>query len=61
MARKASESESTHGFNDIIGVALLALALLLFVAQLSFDPNDIGFLTTKVNKPTHNWIGPLGA
>src|SRR4029078_4855457 len=30
-------------------------------AQLSFDRNDIGFLTTTVNKPTHNWIGPLGA
>jgi DNA segregation ATPase FtsK/SpoIIIE, S-DNA-T family len=60
MARKA-DSESSHGFDDIIGVALLSAALLLLVAQLSFDRNDISFLTTQLNKPTHNWIGPLGA
>jgi S-DNA-T family DNA segregation ATPase FtsK/SpoIIIE len=61
MARKASDSESAHGLNDVIGVALLAVALLLLVAQLSFDRNDIAFNANPVNKPTHNWIGPLGA
>src|SRR6266850_1753352 len=62
MARKASgESESSHGFNDIIGVVLLVAALLLLVAQLSFNRNDISFLTTQVNKPAYNWIGTLGA
>jgi S-DNA-T family DNA segregation ATPase FtsK/SpoIIIE len=60
MSRKAS-SNSAHGFGDIIGVALLAVALLLLVAQWSFDHDDISFLTTRLNKPTHNWIGPLGA
>ena len=60
MSRK-TPSNSTHGFGDIIGVALLAAALLLLVAQWSFDRNDISFLTTQLNKPTHNWIGPLGA
>jgi S-DNA-T family DNA segregation ATPase FtsK/SpoIIIE len=60
MSRKAS-SGSAHGFGDIIGVALLAAALLLLVAQWSFDRGDISFLTTRLNKPTHNWIGPLGA
>ncbi|HZL41655.1 MAG TPA: DNA translocase FtsK 4TM domain-containing protein, partial [Verrucomicrobiae bacterium] len=62
MARKASaDSESSRGFNDVIGVALIAAALLLFVAQVSFDRNDVSFHTTLVNKPIHNWIGPLGA
>ena len=61
MARKASDSESAHGLNDVIGVALLAIALLLLVAQLSFDRADISSLVTPPNKPTHNWIGPLGA
>ncbi|HEY2329543.1 MAG TPA: DNA translocase FtsK, partial [Verrucomicrobiae bacterium] len=62
MARKSGDnSNPKNGFNDVIGVALLALALLLLVAQLSFDHYDIFFLATKVNKPTHNWIGPLGA
>jgi S-DNA-T family DNA segregation ATPase FtsK/SpoIIIE len=34
---------------------------LLLVAQLSFDRNDIAFLTTEISKPAHNWIGRLGA
>jgi S-DNA-T family DNA segregation ATPase FtsK/SpoIIIE len=60
MSRK-TPSDSAHGFGDIIGVALLAAALLLLVAQFSFDRDDVSFLTTRLNKPTHNWIGPLGA
>jgi S-DNA-T family DNA segregation ATPase FtsK/SpoIIIE len=63
MARKAaSESEtSSRGFDDIISVALLAAALLLLVAQLSFDRNDLAINRVPPNRPTHNWIGPLGA
>src|SRR5947207_9291588 len=62
MARKASaDSDSAHGFNDIIGVALLAAALLLLVAQLSFDRYDLAGTRIPPNKPAHNWIGPLGA
>ncbi len=60
MARKDS-SESHHGFADVIGIALLAAALLLLVAQLSFDRGDIATLTTSPNKPLYNWIGWLGA
>ena len=40
MSRKTS-SNSAHGFGDIIGVALLGAALLLLVAQWSFDHRDI--------------------
>lgn len=40
---------------------LLAAALLLVVAQLSFDRGDIATLGLPVNKPPHNWIGWLGA
>ena len=60
MSRK-SPSDSGRGFNDVIGVALLAAALLLLVAQLSFDTRDISGLNLPPNKSTHNWIGPLGA
>jgi S-DNA-T family DNA segregation ATPase FtsK/SpoIIIE len=60
MSRKLNE-KSPHGFNDVIGITLLALALLLLVAQLSFDPRDISFQTTKVNYPIHNWIKIPGA
>ena len=62
MSRKTS-SNSAHGFGDIIGVALLGAALLLLVAQWSFDHRDIGFLVNLPEKKTteHNWIGPFGA
>ena len=60
MSRKATDSH--HGLNDVIGVALLAAALLLLVAQLSFDRYDLSFVSTSAphNHP-HNWIGSLGA
>src|SRR5712671_4431680 len=62
MARKAtSNSESGRGFNDIIGVVRLAVALLLLVAQFSFDRGDLASNRVPPNRPTHNWIGPLGA
>ena len=60
MSRKTG-SDSNNGFGDVIGVALLAVALLLLVAQLSFDRYDISFFRDPHNKPIHNWIGPLGA
>jgi DNA segregation ATPase FtsK/SpoIIIE, S-DNA-T family len=59
MSRKTASSN--NGFGDIIGVALLAIALLLFGAQMSFDPSDIKSLNLTPEKTTHNLIGPLGA
>ncbi len=62
MASKPGESShSKHGFNDVIGIALLAAALLLLVSQLSFDPNDLRFSKDPHNKSVQNWIGPFGA
>jgi S-DNA-T family DNA segregation ATPase FtsK/SpoIIIE len=62
MARKSDDdSHSKNGFNDVIGIALLALALLLLVAQLSFDRYDLPFVRTPPNKEIHNWIGTIGA
>ena len=59
MSRRTSEPH--QGWNDVIGVALFALALLLFVSQISFDRTDISFLTTHANSPAHNWIKWPGA
>src|SRR5580698_1031634 len=59
MSRKTSGSH--QGWNDVIGVALLALALLLFVSQTTFDRYDISFIRDPHNKPVHNWIGLPGA
>jgi S-DNA-T family DNA segregation ATPase FtsK/SpoIIIE len=61
MSRK-SPSDSSRGFNDVIGVALLLLvALPLLVAQLSFDRYDLQFNNIPAHMPVHNWIGPFGA
>ena len=60
MSRKTA-SDSGNGFADVIGFALLAIALLLLVAQFSFDRNDLAFVHTPPNHPAHNWIGPFGA
>src|SRR5258708_5371780 len=62
MARKAPpDSHAAHGFNDILGVVLPFAALLLLVAQLSFDRGDLAFNQVPPNHPAHNWIGPAGA
>jgi len=59
MSRKTPDSH--HGHNDVIGIALLAVALLLLISQLSFDRNDVSFLTTQANVSAHNWIKTPGA
>ena len=63
MARKSGDAPSSkNGLNDVIGIVLiLFIALPLLCAQLSFDRNDISFITTHLNKPLHNWIGLIGA
>ena len=61
MSRKTSDSH--NGLNDVIGFALLAVALLLLVSQWSFDRHDISFLYKSADAKTiiHNWIGLIGA
>jgi S-DNA-T family DNA segregation ATPase FtsK/SpoIIIE len=62
MARKASaDAESGHGFNDIIGIVLLGLAVLLLVSLVSYDPRDVSANAQPPNPSAHNWIGPFGA
>ena len=60
MSRK-TPSGPGNGLNDIIGVALLAAALLLLVAQVSFDRYDLASNRTPPNNPIHNLIGTYGA
>jgi len=62
MARKASaDSEAAHGFNDIVGIVLVAFALLLLAALLSYDARDVSASHTPPNLSARNWIGPFGA
>jgi len=47
--------------NEIWGVLLFALSVLVFVSLVSYDPNDLPFLTSDPNVPTHNYVGIFGA
>jgi len=62
MARKASsDSESSRGFYDIIGIVLMCFAVLLLAALLSYHPRDVSANAVPPNPSVHNWIGPFGA
>src|SRR5439155_445977 len=62
MARKETHSPAhARGFSDIIGTVLMALALLLLVAQLTFHPPDVSANRVPTNETIHNWIGAVGA
>ncbi|MFA5339643.1 MAG: DNA translocase FtsK [Candidatus Omnitrophota bacterium] len=47
--------------NEIWGVLLFALSVLVFVSLVSYDPNDLWFLTSNPNVYTHNYVGIFGA
>lgn len=61
MARKDAPKAGPRGLSDVIGVVLLALGLLLLVAQLSYDPGDRPENRFPPYDPPHNWIGKAGA
>ena len=59
MSRKTTDSR--RGLHDVIGFVLLAMAVLLIIALLSFDRFDISSVSTRVNHPAANLIGLAGA
>lgn len=60
MARKAA-GESARGFNDVIGLVLMGVSVLLLAALLSYHPLDVSANGVPTNTSIHNWIGPFGA
>lgn len=63
MARKESKQATRppHAFGDIMGIVLIASAVLLLVAQLTFDRYDVDRNRVPPNQTMHNWIGTVGA
>src|SRR5512133_2994318 len=62
MARKeASAASEARGWNEIVGIIMVAAALLLVAALFSYDRNDLASNRVPPNAQAHNWIGPIGA
>ncbi len=62
MARKENfRSPGARGINDLIGIALIGVSLLLLVSMFTFDRYDLDTNRVPANEHTHNWIGPVGA
>src|SRR5437899_12788476 len=50
--------------NELVGFLLLAVAVLLFLALVSYSPLDNSWntaATTPIASPARNWIGVVGA
>ena len=47
--------------NEIWGVLLFALTILIFVSLISYDPNDLRAFTSHPNAYTSNYAGIIGA
>lgn len=47
--------------NEIVAVALLALAVLIFLCLATFNPNDWSLNSTGSTAKTQNWVGVVGS
>lgn len=65
MARKDNandkEQPPARGEGGVLGLVLLAAAVLLLLAQFSFDKHDVAANTAEPNPEIHNLIGRVGA
>ena len=63
MAR-ARDEEASSSIQEIIGLTLLVIGVLLFLALISYTPKDAPRWLASVDKPskiTQNFVGSLGA
>ena len=47
--------------NEIKGIVILALSLILLASLVSYTPTDLAWFTSKPNLHAQNWIGIVGA
>ncbi|MCI0387533.1 MAG: DNA translocase FtsK [Acidobacteria bacterium] len=60
--RKIINRQNTTGpWNEIIGLILMGIALVIFLALISYDSSDPSLNSVGGNARTRNWIGPMGA
>jgi S-DNA-T family DNA segregation ATPase FtsK/SpoIIIE len=61
-AKEKIEKEGKHQFRtDLNGLAFILLAVVLLLALISYDRNDVSANTTSPNNLTHNYVGRVGA
>ncbi len=65
-ARKAQKKKQTAPVSEALGIALLGLGTLYFLALVSYDPKDLPSWIwfshiAPQNEPIHNFIGIIGA
>lgn len=65
MARKGTARKKkkphAHGINDLTGILVTAICLLLLVALYSYDPRDLHSNAIPANEVPTNWMGLFGA
>lgn len=62
MARNnMANAVPARGSGEIVGVVLIAAAVMLLAALLTFDPADTSLSNFPPNQTESNWIGPVGA
>lgn len=59
VEKKQISKNNSHA-DEIVAIALLAVAVLIFLSLISFDPTD-QFIGSNPGQPVHNWIGVIGA
>jgi DNA segregation ATPase FtsK/SpoIIIE, S-DNA-T family len=66
MARARENTHSHHSVEEAVGLSLLGLGTMLFLALISYDPRDVPtwfplHRFDPANRHTLNFIGPAGA
>ncbi len=60
-AKSNTEESSPNRSAEMWGLFLLGLGVVLLLALVSYDRNDLGQVAQPPNSPPHNWLGRLGA
>src|SRR5262249_62188065 len=60
--RKIINRQNTNGpWNEILGLILMGVALVIFLALISYDSADQSLNSVGGNPRTRNWIGTMAA
>jgi S-DNA-T family DNA segregation ATPase FtsK/SpoIIIE len=60
-SNSAGPSQPGKRLNEIGGLALFGLGIVVLLALLSYSPTDLSRNVTGPQLKAHNWIGPVGA